>query len=117
MALRSLAAALAAACVFTGAGVAAQTTTATITRTEPLTIPEEQEVVVRQYISRRPVTRIIEVPGGVQPGGVIPRDIRLSPLADIPVPALSRYAYFISPEDKIVIVDPATRQVMSVISR
>ena len=118
MKLRSLSAALAAGIVISCTGVLAQTTTGTIVTTEPLAIPEEQEVVVREYIVRRPVERIVEVPGGtVRPGGTIPRDIRLSPLADISEPSLSRYAYFVSPDNKIVIVDPATRQVMRIISR
>ena len=108
-------AALAAAICLAGSGALAQTTTGTI---EPLAIPEADEVVVREYIVRRPVERIVEVPGGtVRPGSTIPRDIRLSPLADIAVPALSRYAYFVSPDNKIVIVDPATRQVMRIIAR
>ena len=110
--------AVAAALAIAGSPAFAQTTTGTIVTTEPLTIPEEQEVVVREYIVRRPVDRIVEVPGGtVRPGSVIPRDIRLSPLADISVSGLNRYAYFVSPDDKIVIVDPTTRQVMRIISR
>ena len=118
MTLRSLSAALAAGCLFANASAFAQTSTGTIATTEPLTLPEGQEAVVREYIGRRPVVRIVAVPGeAVQPGSTIPRDIRLSPLADISVPALNRYAYFVSPDDKIVIVDPATRQVMRVISR
>jgi len=117
MALRSLSAALAAGIVLSTSALA-QTTTGTIVTTEPLTLPAEEEVVVREYIVRRPVDRIVEIPGEtVRPGSLIPRDIRLSPLADISVPALSRYAYFVSPDDKIVIVDPTTRQVMRVISR
>jgi Protein of unknown function (DUF1236) len=109
-------AALAAAICFFSTGVFAQTTTGTIS--EPLIIPEEQDVVVREYIVRRPVERIVEVPGGtVRPGSTIPRDIRLSPLADISAPGLRRYAYFVSPDNKIVIVDPATRQVMRIIPR
>ena len=98
--------------------VLAQTATGSIVTTEPLTIPEEQEVVVREYIVRRPVDRIVEIPGGtVRPGSVIPRDIRLIPLADISAENLSRYAYFVSPDDKIVIVDPTTREVKRIISR
>ena len=108
--------ALAAAICLAATGAFAQTVTGTIA--EPLTIPDEQEVVLRDYIVRRPVDRIVEVPGGtVRPGSTIPRDIRLSPLADISAPALRRYAYFVSPDNKIVIVDPATRQVMRIISR
>ena len=118
MTLRRLSAALAAGFFMTCTAVLAQTATGTIVTTEPLTIPEEQEVVVREYIVRRPVDRIVEVPGGtVRPGSIIPRDIRLSPLADISVAGLSRYAYFVSPDNKIVIVDPATREVMRIISR
>ena len=115
--MRSLSAALAAGVCLTLTGALAQTTTGTISP-ESLTIPDEQEVVVREYIVRRPVERIVEIPGGtVRPGSVIPRDVRLSPLADISVQGLSRYAYFVSPDDKIVIVDPATRQVMRIITR
>ena len=118
MTLRRLSAAFAACFLVTCAGVLAQTATGTIATTEPLAMPEEQEVVVREYIVRRPVERIVEIPGGtVRPGSIIPRDIRLSPLADISAQALSRYAYFVSPDDKIVIVDPTTRQVMRIISR
>ena len=118
MTRRILAGALATGFALAGTGLAAQTTTSTIVTTEPLAIPEEQEVVVREYIIRRPVDRIVEIPGGtVRPGSVVPRDIRLSPLADISVQGLSRYAYFVSPDDKIVIVDPTTRQVMRIISR
>ena len=113
-----LAGALAAGWALAGTGLGAQTTTGTIITTEPLTIPAEQEVVVREYIVRRPVDRIVEIPGGtVRPGSVIPRDIRLSPLADISVEGLNRYAYFVSPDDKIVIVDPTTREVKRIITR
>jgi Protein of unknown function (DUF1236) len=112
--MRSLAAP--AAAILFATGVVAQTATGTIV-TEP-SISEEHEVVVREYIVRRPVERIVEIPGGtVRPGNTIPRDIRLSPLADIAEPSLSRYAYFVSPDNKIVIVDPATRQVMRIIPR
>jgi hypothetical protein len=99
-----------------GAGAYAQTTTGTLA--EPSAFPEQYDAVVREYILRRPVERIVEVPGGTaRAGGTIPRSIRLSPLADISEPSLSRYAYFVSPDNQIVIVDPATRQVMRVISR
>ena len=122
---RILAGALATGFALASTGLGAQTgtggavgTTGTIVTTEPLTIPEEQEVVVREYIVRRPVDRIVEIPGGtVRPGSVIPRDIRLSPLADISVQGLSRYAYFVSPDDKIVIVDPTTREVKRILNR
>ena len=118
MTSRILAGALAAGLALGVTSLAAQTATGTVVTTEPLTIPEEQEVVVREYIVRRPVDRIVEIPGGtVRPGSVIPRDIRLSPLADISAENLSRYAYFVSPDDKIVIVDPTTREVKRIISR
>ena len=101
MTRRILGSALAGALALAGTSLAAQTTTGTIVTTEPLAIPEEQEVVVREYIIRRPVDRIVEIPGGtVRPGSVVPRDIRLSPLADISVQGLSRYAYFVSPETR-----------------
>ena len=121
MRMRMVAAALAAGLTLGGVAAPAQTTTGTLVEPEALTLPsfsEEHEAVLRDYIRRRPVERIVPVPGGaVRAGKVMPRDVRLSPLANIAVPDLSRYAYIVSPDDKIVLVDPATRRVVHVLDR
>jgi hypothetical protein len=124
MTMRIGVAALAAGLVLGGALAPAQTTTGTLIEPEALASPEalslgdEQEAVLRDYIRRRPVERIVAIPGSpVRPGRVMPRAIRLSPLAHIPVEGLNRYAYVVSPDDKIVLVDPTTRRVVHVMDR
>jgi Protein of unknown function (DUF1236) len=124
MTMRIGVAALAAGLMLGGASAPAQTTTGTLIEPETLASPEalslaeEQEAVLREYIRRRPVERIVAIPGSpVRPGRVMPRDIRLSPLAHIPVEGLNRYAYVVSPDDKIVLVDPTTRRVVHVMDR
>ena len=124
MTMRIGVAALAAGLVLGGAAAPAQTTTGTLVEPEALAFPEtlslaeEQEAVLRDYIRRRPVERIVAIPGSpVRPGRVMPRDIRLSPLAHIPIEGLNRYAYVVSPDDKIVVVDPTTRRVVHVMDR
>jgi hypothetical protein len=124
MRMRIGVAALAAGLVLGGAAAPAQTTTGTlaepeeISLPETLSFPEEHEAVLRDYIRRRPVERIVAIPGSpVRPGRVISRNVRLSPLAHIPVAGLNRYAYVVSPDDKIVVVDPTTRRVVHVMDR
>jgi hypothetical protein len=118
MTMRMAAAALAAALALSGAGPMAQTTTGTLVEPDVLAFPEEHDALLRDHIRRRPVERIVQIPGGpLRPGKVLPRDIRLSPLANLSVEGLNRYAYIVSPDDKIVIVDPATRRVVRVIDR
>ena len=86
-------------------------TTAPVFDLEP-----NQEVVVREYIIRRrpPLERENMV---IRPGSVIPGYVELEPFEDAPVPALRRYAYFVSPNNKIVVVDPATRQVVRILEQ
>ncbi len=118
MTMRMLAAALAAGLALGGAGALAQTTTGTLVEPDVLELPEEHEALLRDHVRRRPVERIAQIPGGpLRPGKVLPRDVRLSPLANLAVEGLSRYAYIVSPDDKIVVVDPATRRVVRVVDR
>ncbi len=118
MRMRMLAAALAAGLAFAGAGPLAQTTTGTLAEPDVLAFPEEHDDILRDHIRRRPVERIVQVPGGpLRPGKVLPRDLRLSPLANLSIEGLNRYAYIVSPDDKIVVVDPATRRVVRVVDR
>jgi hypothetical protein len=121
MTMRMAAAALAAGLILGGVAAPAQTTTGTLIEPEALALPsfsEEHEAVLRDHVRRRPVERIVPLPGGaLRPGRPVPRDVRLSPLANIAVPDLNRYAYVVSPDDKIVLVDPATRRVVHVLDR
>jgi hypothetical protein len=124
MTIRILAAALAAGLTLGGVGAPAQTTTGTLVEPDvlafpqELVLPEEHDGLLRDHIRRRPVERIAQIPGGpLRPGKVLPRDVRLSPLANLSVEGLNRYAYIVSPDDKIVLVDPATRRVVRVLDR
>jgi hypothetical protein len=124
MTIRILAAALAAGLTLGSVGAPAQTTTGTLVEPDvlafpqELALPEEHDGLLRDHVRRRPVERIAQIPGGpLRPGKVLPRDVRLSPLANLSVEGLNRYAYIVSPDDKIVLVDPATRRVVRVLDR
>jgi hypothetical protein len=93
-----------------------------------LTVAPDEELVVREYIIRRPaVARApILVPPApiprapvayVRPGSFIPADVELEPYDDAPSPALRRYSYFVSPSNQIVLVDPIERRVVRVLER
>jgi hypothetical protein len=53
----------------------------------------------------------------IRPGSIIPTDVVLEPFVDPPTPALRRYSYFISPSNKIVVVEPVGRRVVRVLGR
>lgn len=102
---------------------------------EALDVGPDEEVVVREYVIRRrpapaavvvapapvvtaPAPVVVEsAPLVVRPGSIIPADVELEPFADAPVPALRRYSYFVSPSNKIVVVDPLERRVVRVLDR
>jgi hypothetical protein len=93
----------------------------------------DDEVVMREYIIRRrpppvvvspapvvtaPAPVIAEPPAVIiRPGSIIPADVELEPFDEAPLPALRRYSYFVSPSNKIVVVDPIGRRVVRVLDR
>jgi hypothetical protein len=102
----------------------------------------DDEVVMREYIIRRrpapapvvvapapvvtapapvvaaPPPPVVAAPAVViRPGSIIPADVELEPFVDAPVPALRRYSYFVSPSNKIVVVEPVGRRVVRVLER
>ena len=96
----------------------AQVSTGPAITAEELELPAEREVVVREYVIREPVAPVIIEGGGtVRPGSIVPDYVRLRSFESIDVPSLRRYGYFVSPDNKIVIVEPATRQVMRIIAQ
>lgn len=116
--IRFASAALAAACLITAAPALAQ---AVIPAPDAAyELQPEEEVIVRRSIieEHRPV---IEIPRGqVVVGSVIPGDIELY---DMPVSArsvrsgLDRYQYFVSPDQKLVLVEPASRRVVRILDQ
>lgn len=100
-------------------------------------IGPDDEVVMREYIIRRrppppapvavapapvvtaPAPVVVAPPPAViiRPGSIIPADVELLPFDDAPLPALRRYSYFVSPSNKIVVVEPVERRVVRVLER
>jgi hypothetical protein len=104
------------------------------------TAAPDEEVVVREYIIRRPaiapgpvVVAPTPVPAApvavapvpvprapvayVRPGSIVPEDVDIEPYVDAPVPAYRRYSYFTSPSNQIVLVDPVERRVVRILDR
>ncbi|HEY8565800.1 MAG TPA: DUF1236 domain-containing protein [Beijerinckiaceae bacterium] len=90
-------------------------------------IAPDEEVVVREYIiRRRPAVTgpIVEDLGPtttgsitVRPGSIIPADVDLEPFGDQTTQTLRGYAYFVSPNNKVVVVNPADRRVVRILDR
>lgn len=84
---------------------------------DELDLPSDREVLVREYVIRGPAPRIIIEGGVVRPGSIVPEDVQLHPFDNLSVAGMGRYAYFVSPDEKIVIVDPSSRRVVRIIDR
>ena len=78
--------------------------------------PADREVVVREYVERTPSEPVIIREGGtVRPGSIIPGDIPLRPFGGLTDPFYQGYRYFVSPDRKVVLVDPETRMVVRIL--
>ena len=78
--------------------------------------PEQEVIIRRQVIEEQPTPYVIEIPRGqVRIGSTIPGDIPLRPMGQAGSGELSRLAYFVSPDQKIVVVEPGTRRVVKII--
>ena len=113
---------VAAAAFMAAPGARAQTTT-TIIEDQTGSVDEgydfapEQETVIRRRIIEQPVAPI-EIQGGtVRVGSIVPNYVDLQPMNGIGSPRLQRLGYFLSPDDKIVVVEPRTRQVVRIIDQ
>jgi hypothetical protein len=94
-----------------------------------LNVGPDEEIVIRETIIRRraPLAASLVVPppvpsvpiptGYIRPGSFIPTDIRLEPYDEGFVRPARRYSYFVSPSNKIVVVDPIERRVVRVLDR
>lgn len=82
------------------------------------TLGPDDEVVVREYvIRRRPQIVEIEPEARLRPGSYVPGYVELDPMSDVSDPRLRRYASFVSPDNKVVVVDPITRTVVRILDR
>lgn len=85
---------------------------------DELELAPDEEVVMREYIVRRPPAAVrIERETVLRPGSLVPADLLLESMAADSDPRLRRFGYFISPDDKIVVVNPANRTVVRILDR
>jgi hypothetical protein len=91
--------------------VAQATTRETIITPAERPFPADREVVVREFVERTPTKPVIIREGGtVRPGSVIPDDIPLRQFGGLTDTFYQGYRHFVSPDRKVVIVDPKTTE-------
>ncbi|HEY8578327.1 MAG TPA: DUF1236 domain-containing protein [Beijerinckiaceae bacterium] len=84
---------------------------------DELDLPAEREVIIREYVTREAPAPIIIEGGTVRPGSIVPDYVELRRFGNLADRSLSRYAYFASPDQKIVLVDPVDRRVVRILDR
>ncbi|MFO1149735.1 MAG: DUF1236 domain-containing protein [Alsobacter sp.] len=78
--------------------------------------PDQEVVIRRRVIEEQPAPSVIEIPRGqVTIGSAVPGDIPLRPMSRFGSQGLANLAYFVSPDQKIVVVEPQTRRVVKII--
>lgn len=83
---------------------------------QTVVISPEETVLVERYIVQEPALPppvTIEEHQTLRPGSVVPVGV---PLQQFREPRLAKYAYFVSVDNKVVVVDPATRTVVRIFS-
>jgi hypothetical protein len=76
-------------------------------------ITPDETVLVERYVETAPPPPVVEEHMTLRPGSVIPVEVPLKRFGD--VPALRKYAYFLSVDHKIVVADPETRVVVRIL--
>lgn len=116
---RVLVAAFAATALFAGAASAQTSTTTTVQSTETtgaITIAPEKRTVLKQYVTREAV-KPVEVKEKVTVGWTVPQTVELREVPSTlvtEVPAVRGYSYFVH-DGSMVLVDPKTRQVRTIV--
>ena len=102
-----------------GPGALAQTVITTPpAAVDGLVLAPDEEVIVREYVVRRAPSSVrFEQDVTLRPGSVVPAYVELEPMAADSDPRLRRFAYFISPDAKIVVVNPVNREVVRILDR
>lgn len=116
---RLLAAAAALSLSLAAGAALGQTTLVVPEDTGSIVLSPSGETVVRRTIIEE---QVVPSPwrGQVRVGSQVPVDVDLFAFSDGAVdeePSIERYRYFVSPDNKIVLVEPQTRQVVRIIDR
>jgi hypothetical protein len=78
-------------------------------------ITPEESVLVERYVVQEPALPppvTIEEHQTLRPGSIVPTGVPLQPFRG--VSELGKFAYFVSVDNKVVVVDPATRVVVRI---
>ena len=79
--------------------------------------PDQEVMIRRRVIEEQPGPSVIEIPRGqVTIGSAVPGDIPLRSMSQFGSQRLAHLGYFISPDRKIVVVEPQTRRVVKIIA-
>lgn len=81
---------------------------------QTVVITPEQSTLVERYVVQEPLPApvTIEEHQTLRPGSVVPPGVPLQPFRG--VSELGKLAYFVSVDNKVVVVDPATRVVVRI---
>ncbi len=81
---------------------------------QSVVITPDETVLVERYIREEPLPPAvtIEEHQTLRPGSVVPAGVPLKPFTG--VSGLARYGYFVSVDNKLVVVDPDTRAVVRI---
>ena len=94
--------------------VAALLLLAGVAAAQPLVITPDESVLVERYIREEPALAppvVIEEHTTLRPGSEVPTGV---PLRSFTGSSLSKFAYFVSVDNKVVVVDPTTRVVVRI---
>ncbi|PSC02927.1 hypothetical protein SLNSH_21295 [Alsobacter soli] len=109
---------VAAAGLFAAPSAKAQTTTIIEDQTGAVDggydLPPEQETIIRRRIIQERLPPVELQGGTVRVGSIVPEDVELRPMTSFGSGRMARFAYFISPDEKIVVVEPRSRQVVRI---
>ena len=81
-----------------------------------LVVPPEDDVLIERFIVEQPLPPPVVLEDNItlRPGSVVPTGVALRPMGG--TGSLAKYAYFVSVDGKVVVVDPASRQVVRILS-
>lgn len=80
-------------------------------------IAPEQETIIRRRIIEERLAPVEMQGGSVRVGSIVPDYVDLQPMEGIGSRRLAQLAYFVSPDEKIVVVEPRSRQVVKIIDQ